>query len=142
MPDTACSLVGVHQVDGLWSQIAEGLEHACRKTGGDITAHYLWTECRAGRAFLVVATAPTKLGHEIIAASVWRFEQWSSGRKLRCLSLYGRDMKSWLADHRKLTLEMAKTGGATALVTEGRPGWARVFREAKTLRVLLEEQLT
>jgi hypothetical protein len=134
----ACNvaLAGAHQVDGLWSQIADGLEHACRKTGGDLTAHYLWTECRSGRAFLVVVSAET-----IIAASVWRFEQWTTGRKLRCLALYGVGMKDWLRPHRKLIEDLAKVGGATSLVTEGRKGFQRIFPAARVLRLLYEEPL-
>jgi hypothetical protein len=31
--------------------------------------------------------------------------------------------------------------GATSLVSEGRPGWAKIFPKAKVLRALYEEQL-
>jgi len=130
-------VAGVQQVDGLWGLVADGMERACRKTGGDLTSDYLWTECRSGRAFLVVVVRDT----DIIAASVWRFEKWTTGRKLRCLALYGRHMRDWLGAHRKMIEQMARVGGATALVTEGRAGFQRVFPEARVLRQLYEELL-
>ena len=125
------ALAGTHQVDGLWPRVAEGLERACLATGGDMTAEYLWSECRSGRAFLVI------IG-DCIGASVWRFEKWATGRKLRCLAVYGADMPSWLDDHRAMIEQMAKVGGATAIVAEGRTGWARLFPEAVVLRQLYE----
>lgn len=132
------SLAGAHEVDRVWPAVAQGIEDSCRRTGGDLTGDYLWSECRAGRAFLVVIA----LHSEIIGASVWRFEKWTSGRKLRCLALYGRDIKSWLGEHQKFTENMARTGDATAIVTEGRVGWGRLFPKARVLRQLYEMELT
>lgn len=128
------SLAGVHEVDRVWPLVSGGLENACRKTGGDLTSEYLWSECRSGRAFLVVIARDS----EVIGASVWRFERWTSGRKLRCLALYGRDMKSWLPEHERLTFEMARVGGATSVVTEGRTGWKAKYPNARIVRTLLE----
>lgn len=139
MANTAISiaLAGVHQVDGIWAQVADGLEHACRKTGGDLTADYLWSECRSGAAFLVVISRE----QELLGASIWRFEKWSSGKKLRCLALYGKHLCDWLQQHIEFTKAMASAGGATSLVTEGRRGFQRVFPKAKVLRQLYEVAL-
>ena len=102
-----------------------------------MTADYLWSECRSGKAFLVIVTQ----GKEILAASVWRFEAWSTGCKLRCLGMYGTKMKQWLEDHRAFTLEMARVGGATSLVTDGRLGWERIFPQARILRQTYEIEI-
>ena len=136
MTDFRVELAGAHQIDGLWPAVAEGLERACQETGGDLTADYLWSECRAARAFLMLVIEDDS----IAAASVWRFEKWTSGKKLRCLALYGKvgQMADWLDAHRKATIDMAKLGEATALVTEGRAGFARIFPEARVLRQLYE----
>lgn len=130
-------LCGTYQVDGVWGAVSEGLERACRKTGGDINAHYLWSECRSGRAFLAVIMD----GDQIKGASVWRFEDWSSGKKLRCLALYGVDLQSWLPEHMEFLSELAKAGGTTTLVSEGREGFAKLFPKARKLRTLYEVEL-
>lgn len=126
-----------HLVDQLWRHVADGLEHACRKTGGDIDAHYLWTQCRSGQATLMVIARDKK----IIGASVWRIERWSSGQVCRCLCLYGKDMRGWLAEHVKKVKELAKLGHADRLVTEGRRGFERLFPQAKILRQTYEVRL-
>lgn len=132
--DVAVGIASVPEVDRIWPSIANGLEDACRATGGDLTADYLWSECRAGHAFLVIASRRD----EMLAASVWRFEKWTSGRKLCCLALYGHDMRAWLVPHRDMILEMAKAGQATAIVTTGRKGWERLFPNATVLRQTYE----
>lgn len=132
------SLAGCHEVDGIWPSVARGLEHACRKSGGDLTADYLWSECRSGRAFLCIVSD----GPAICAASVWRFEKWSSGKKLKCLALYGQGMRGWLDGHRAFTVEMAKAGGASSIVTDGRAGWGRLYPEARILRQTYEVDVT
>lgn len=107
------------------------------KTGGDCTASDLWAQCRAGTAFLLVVHEDD----EIIAASVWRTENWATGTKLRCLALYGRDMERWLSDKRKAVKSLMHQCGARSVVTEGRAGWAKLFPEARQLRVLYEAKL-
>jgi hypothetical protein len=137
--NTGCrvSLVSVPIVDTCWPMVTYGLEHACRKTGGDITSDYLWRECRAGEAYLFVVAD----GEQIIGASVWRFERWTSGRKYRCLCHYGERMADWADDMRTLVESAAKAGGATSLVMEGRVGWGRRYPETRLLRNTYEVDL-
>lgn len=127
-------LANVTQIDRLWPFVYDGLENACQKTGGDITADSLWVECRSGKAYLIVIAAEKK----IVGASVWRFEQWTSGKKFRCLALYGHDFKGWWAEHYRLLETMMKAGGATAFVWEARKGFERIAPESKVLRQLYE----
>jgi hypothetical protein len=128
------SLVACPLVDSVWPFVTYGLEHACMKGGGDIGSDYLWGLCRSGGAYLFVVAD----GEHVIGASVWNFEKWSSGRKFRCLAAYGQDRDNWLEQMRDLVRKAARDGGATALVADGRLGWARVFPEAKVLRQTYE----
>ena len=136
-PAYQLSLASVPDIDRVWRLVADGLETACQETGGDLTAAYLWAECRSGAAFLVIIEG----GGSIAGASVWRFEKWTSGTKLRCLAIYGHDMREWLDAHRRLTLRMAKTGNANGIVAGGRKGWERLFSDAKVIKQIYEVRL-
>lgn len=139
MANTPCSisLLGVHQIDGVWALVADGLENACRRTGGYRTADHFWRECRAGGAFLVVAARDSA----IIAAAVFCFERWTSGKKLRCLCVYGKDMKSWLPQGLELVREMMRAGDAEMFVWGGRKGWERMMKGARFLSATYEVKL-
>lgn len=128
MASTRIDLLGVHQIDGHWSLVTEGFQKACLDT--DLTSHYLWVECRAGRAFLAIVSRDEK----VIGAAVFRFEDWPSGCRLRCVILYGRDLAEWVAQLRTFTEELARVGGAVAIVAAGRMGFERVFPEATVTR--------
>ena len=131
------TLVPIHHVDQIWSAVGEGLHGACMKTGGDCTGSDLWQQCRAGTAFLIIAHD----GEEIRGASVWRPETWATGAKLRCLALYGRKMSDWIPDMHNTAKQLANQCGADCLVSEGRAGWAKIFPQARQVRVLYEEKL-
>lgn len=128
------SLVACPLVDQIWPFVTYGLEHACRKGGGDIGSDYLWGLCRSGGAYLMVVAD----GEQIIGASVWNFEKWSSGRKFRCLSLYGEKFGEWAEQMQELVMKVARDGGADSLVTEGRRGWAKRYPQARLLRTTYE----
>lgn len=128
-------------VDHMWPNFTDGIEETCVAGGGDITSEYLWSECRAGRAFLIGVWRQDGEDGEWVAGSVWRFEKWTTGMKLRCLVMYGRLMGEWLPLHRRVITNLAAMGHATALVTEGRKGFERIFPEAQVLRQIYEVQL-
>lgn len=107
------------------------------KTGGDLTTGDLWVACRSGSAFLIVAHE----GDEIRGASIWRPETWQSGKKMRCIGLYGSRMIDWIEDMHELVKRLAADCGATSLISEGRLGWQKTFPKAKVLRALYEETL-
>lgn len=142
MPDYRATVVNVTEIDRIWPSVAYGLEHACRKTGGDLTADYLWSQCRSGAAFLVVVVKRDIDAEELVGASVWRFEKWTTGKKLRCLALYGRGFNDWWPQHYKLLGEMLKAGQTTQVVWEGRKGFERLFKRARVLRQLYEGEWT
>lgn len=137
------SLVPVVNVDPIWPLLREGLHEACLATGGDISTADLWVQCRSGSAFLLVATE----GEKIMGASIWRTDTWETGRRLRCLALYGTKARLWIQDMRKMVESLKADTGSIALVAEGRCGpngepiWQHFFPKARAIRVLYEETL-
>jgi hypothetical protein len=131
------NLVPLAHVDTLWPLLSEGFQRALLKTGGDLTVGDLWQQARRGDAFLVLAIDDDRL----YGASLWRPEVWQTGTKLRCLALYGSDMASWIGEMRAMAQKIAKDCGATSLLAEGRAGWAKIFPNARKLRVLYEETI-
>lgn len=135
------SLVPVPNVDQFWPHLREGFHRSVMKTGGDIETGDLWIKCRSGEAFLLVAHETTHETPNIVGSSIWMPQTWQTGRKLRCLALYGTGMTGWIQDMHAMAKRLAIDSGATALVSDGRPGWAKIFPEAKVLRNLYEEKL-
>jgi hypothetical protein len=131
------SLVPVPNIDAIWPHLREGFHRSVMKTGGDIETGDLWVQCRSGEAFLLIAHE----GEQILGSSIWIPQTWQTGRKLRCLALYGSGMSDWIGDMHEMAKRLAADCGATSLVSEGRPGWAKIFPKAKVLRALYEEQL-
>lgn len=135
------SLVPVVNVDSFWPSLREGFQRALLKTGGDLTTGDLWVQCRNGSAFLLIAHE----GEEIRGASIWRPDTWQTGRKLRCLAMYGTKMSQWKDDMRAMAIRIMRDCGATSLVSEGRCGkngeplWTKPYPNAKPLRILYEE---
>lgn len=132
--EIAVSLVSCPEVDRVWPAVASGFDRACRKTGGDTTVEYLWSECRSGAAFLVTVAE----GGLIVGAGIFRFEYWTTGKRLRCLVVSGKNMKAWAPQLLAFARSFAAFGGARAIVSDGRNGFARVFPDAKVLRCLFE----
>lgn len=140
------SLVAVPNIDAIWPHIRVGLHDACLATGGDISTADLWVQCRSGSAFLIIAHE-TKHEINIVGASIWRVDTWETGRRLRCLALYGKKARQWIFDMRAMVDQLKADTGSIALVAEGRCGpngepiWQHFFPKAKAIRVLYEEQL-
>lgn len=126
------------QVDQFWHGLAPGFQRSLDRGGGDLTIADLWQGCRRGDWFLLVAHE----GDTILGASIWRPQMWSTGMKLRCMALFGSQFRVWIRDMRELAAAVARDCGASALVSDGRPGWAKIFPKAKVLRVVYEEQIT
>ncbi len=125
------------EVDAIWPVFAERLQEACIRTGGDISSGDLWQMCRSGNAFLVVVFD----GSQFVASLIMQFQNWSGKQVMRCLGIVGERMDEWLPMAREFIEAMAKNGGATSFVAEGREGWARIFPTARKLRVTYEVQI-
>lgn len=124
------TLVTVSEVDKIWEAVAPFLLSSVNRPENDNVTDmpYLWTNCRRGEAFLIIAFNADPF--EILMASVWEFEQhdyWS----FRCIALGAKkkSMKLWLNDARAFVTKVAKINGVFSIMARGR-GWNRVFREA------------
>jgi hypothetical protein len=126
------------QVDLFWPMVGEGIAKAVEATGGDLTAGYLWQECRSGRAFLVISQE----GARVECAWIFRFDTWASGVKLRCLAAWGENMDRWIEPMKAHVADMQRQGGANGVVSEGRDGWKRIFPKGRVIRTLFEVDLT
>ena len=131
------AICSVAEVDHVWPIVSESLRKASVRCGGEVDPIDHWRMCRSGSAFLVVAIQRST----ILAAGVWRFEEWLTGKKLRCLAIAGGSMSVWYPSYREFIVKMAKIGHATSLVTDGRTGWQRIEPEAKVLRQLYEVKI-
>jgi hypothetical protein len=111
-------LVPIAGVDAIWPRIAAGMEECCRRSGGDITADWLFFGCRKGEALLAVVED----GDEIAGALIATPQYWDGRRVLRILALCGRDMASWLEELKAFRPPL----GIEKVIFEGRAGWSRV----------------
>lgn len=126
------------EVDALWPSIAAKVQESCTRTGGDMSSGDLWQMCRSGQAFLVAVLDEDGAA---IATIIVQFQKWTDRSVLRCLSIAGGDMSSWLPQAMEFVSQMARENGASCLVADGRDGWARVFPGAKRLRVTYEVEI-
>ena len=118
------------EVDALWPTLGPKFITATKRFGDDLSSGELWQMCRSGNAFLVCALDD----YGVKMGCVVRFERWTDGPILRVLSLVGEDLASWAHEVKDYLVGMAKTGGASRIVAEGRGGWAKIFDEPKVLR--------
>ena len=126
-------IIEPHNVDRLWPQLAEGFVKSCTNTNQ--TAGNLWQLCRGGNAFLVVAHEDDK----IHGACVVRFEPYGDRQCIRGLGLSGsKGIEHWIGTLRDKVNEMGREGGATVFVDEGRPGFAKLIKDARIVRVTFE----
>lgn len=126
------------EVDQLWPIFAQKLQIACERTGGDISSGDLWQMCRSGNAFLVIVLDEEE---QFKAALIMQFQKWTAKQVMRCLAIVGDEMDAWLPMARDFIGQMARNGGATSFIAEGREGWSRVFPKAKTLRTTFEVEI-
>lgn len=127
-------LVASHEVDYLWPKIAQQMQHACEKSDQDarykLNAGDLWQMCRSGNGFLIVGYDDPE---KPFMASVWRFEDTPT--VFKCMMLYGPGMKRWFRPLTEYVTDIAKENGAVALVSQGRRGWQRVFKDSENYEI-------
>lgn len=133
MSEPSLELVHPIYVDTIWPEIVDGIEEACHRSGDDITAPYLWQECRSSRAMLFII--PGEKG--VSAAVVARVETWGAKRVLRVLAACGKGMKQWLpalTEYRK----WIDHHRCEKIVFDGRIGWKKALPKARVLRAVYE----
>lgn len=115
------TLANVIEVDAIWPHVAEKFNQAAQDHGDDLSSGELWQMCRGAGAFLIYAADEQGFG----VACVARFERWNNGMVLRVLSLVGERMAEWMEDGTEFLKNMARIGGASRVVWDGRDGWTR-----------------
>jgi hypothetical protein len=117
----SASLASQAQIDGLWAQIGDDIVKCIEKTPTYFTAAELWTMCRAGSAFLIIAHE----GTTVFGSSIWRFED----DNFVCLMLTGKRADEWIAATYERAAVTARMGGAKQLMASGRVGLFRKLRK-------------
>lgn len=125
------------EVDQVWPLFSARLQKACERTGGDISSGEMWQMCRSGQAFCVVVFDES--GPKAIL--IMQFQKWTAKTVMRCLGIVGEGADEWLPAARGFIAQMARDGGATSFVAEGRDGWVKLFPDAKKLRVTYEVEI-
>ncbi|TGR84612.1 hypothetical protein EN866_32925 [Mesorhizobium sp. M2D.F.Ca.ET.223.01.1.1] len=140
MPQISVARVLASDVDKFWPHIAQGMHRSCVKSGGQLSAGYLWQECRGDRAFLYIVHDEDGRLH---GSAVFAFREWPSGLRYVGLGLCGLNASDWFEILHNKVREDARMGGAVAIVDAARPGM-RKFYKAKTIKmiqVVYEERL-
>jgi len=131
--------VPVAHVDAFWPHVSEGVHRSCVKSGGQLSAGYLWQECRNGNAVLYMVHD----GDTLHGASIFAYRDWASGLRYVGLALCGRNAKEWFDILHEKVREDARMGGAVAIVDAARPGMKKHYRSKaiRTIQVVYEERL-
>lgn len=135
-------LVPVVLVDNIFPAVSDGFNRASKKSSSDIDASYLYRECRAGNAMLVVASDETN----VTGALVLRNENWCGKSVMHTLGLWCSARGAYRALEAK-KIELARMTGATSLVASARAserghcGFLRLHPNAKILRYVIEVEL-
>lgn len=110
------TLVPLVHVDQIFPQCEEFFQRSIDRGGGDdLTLGYLYSECRAGRAFLYV-----NVSDKVTDAMIIRFENPEIARVLVFGGEGGIDWKSEFPEFSRTIRNYAKK-----LVFSGRKGWER-----------------
>lgn len=125
------------ETDAVWPLISARLQKAQERYGSSLSSGDMWQLCRSGNAFLVVVYDET----EVRGALIMQFQKWATKQVMYCMAIVGSGVNEWMPAARGFISQMAKDGGATSFVAEGREGWSVVFPDAKKLRVTYEVQI-
>lgn len=132
MPQISVTRILASDVDKFWPHVAQGMHRSCLKSGGQISAGYLWQECRGDRAFLYIVHDQDKL----FGAAIFAFREWPSGLRYMGLGLCGQEADQWFDALHEKVREDAKMGGAIAIVDAARPGMKKFYGKTKAIRTI------
>lgn len=140
------SLVPVQNVDQFWPLIRDGMNRSCVKSGGQLSAGYLWQECRKGDANLYIVHDDVISGTESIkGAAIFGWREWANGLRYVGLGLCGKNASEWFEQLHERAKQDGKAGGAVALIDAARPGLGAKFYRGnpaiRAIQVVYEEAL-
>lgn len=122
------ALVSPQNVDAVWQHIAEMVSNGMDQITADCTAGDLWTLCRSGQVYLVIAH-----DQKPVAASFWRFEMWPAGGVFKNLMTVGEHHRKddWFADMDRFVNRIAQSNGASLYAWQGPRAWGRLLPKAQ-----------
>jgi hypothetical protein len=124
------TVVAQADVDAIWQYIAAKVTDCLQAQRADCTAADLWSQCRAGTAFVVLITEET----EFRGAVVWRFETWPDGPVMRAIVAVGDGIEGHFEEIYAWCEALAKSMGAGRITIVGtRPGWGRKIKRKATV---------
>lgn len=133
MVEIICAAPGA--VDLIWPHIKDGIAESCAATGSEVRPGHLWQDCRAARAFLLVAYE----GEQILGACILQFQD--GGRVLRGLAFYDQRAEEWFPQMQDLSKKIGRDGGAERFLDEARPGMKKLYPEARAVAIVYEVPL-
>lgn len=119
------ALIGLQEVDNIWSSIAEHVVKCLKKTPSYYSAGELWQMCRSGQAFLLLAHE----GTEVRGAAIWQFQTAYGQTVFTCLMLAGKDMGQWTVPMLESARSIARDGGAKQLSATSRVGLVQTLKK-------------
>lgn len=132
------AIANAAEVDQLWPLFSERLQRTSERYGSTLSSGDMWQLCRSGNAFLVAVLDDDG---RFKAALIMQFQKWATKQVMYCMAIVGDDIKEWLPMAKDAISQMARDGGATSFIAEGREGWPALFPTAKKLRVTYEVPL-
>lgn len=114
------AVIPTAEIDHYFPKCVALVQKALDCSGGDMTAHYLFQQCRIGRAFLYV-----DIPEAIKNVAVFQFEDWKGKCVVRVLTLSatGGGGNDWAESIRQLA-EYCEPF-SNKIVFYGREGWKR-----------------
>jgi len=129
-------LVAQADIDAIWPLVYERIIQCAEEQDTDCDPADIYARCRAGTAFLIVATNEDS----VVGFSISVFEKWTRGTVFNILIMAGSRMRDWRDEMEKLGVSLAKFGGASRIAWQGRKGWERSQPKARIagVRMVME----
>jgi len=124
-------LVPTQDVDRIWPFISKSLADGLRKAPAGMSVGDLWTMCRSGDGFLILASEE----QTILGITIWRFP---SAEYFECVMIAGKKSKTWMKPICDFALLIAGQNGRAGIGGTGRLGWIdlmkRLYPRTKIVR--------
>lgn len=109
-------------VDEVWPSLAPRIAEGLKKTPSETTIGDLWTGCRGGRLFLILAFDE----ENIKGITAWRL---AINGYFECVNIVGKRADLWMKPVCEMGLAIAKNNGCTGIAGSGRTGWIRLMKK-------------
>lgn len=128
--------ISADRIDAVWPAIEHVIDRAMKASGGWASTDRILGDIRSGmmQCFVVSCDGVLK---SVVATSL---EEDASGKRIRITLMSGDDMEQWLPTLTAAMQEWKRQLGYDAIITEGRPGWAKALKKigARQVAVVME----